>query len=162
VFAHPVLKDLAAVMHGAQGRRQESIPKVEHAGLVPLSYAQQRLWFLSQTESGSRAYHMPFGVELRGRGDVEALWRALGRVVERHEALRTSFEQVEGEPRQRVREAEGFQLVQEDVRGSADPVAAVKERAKAEAGERFDLEQGPVIRGRLVRHGEEAYTLLVT
>jgi hypothetical protein len=134
----------------------------EHGGMAPLSYAQQRLWFLSQTEDGSRAYHMPFGVELRGRVDVGALCRALDRIVERHEALRTTFEQVEGEPRQRVREAEGFRLMQEDVRGYADPMAEVRARAKAEVGERFDLECGSVIRGRLLRHGEEAYTLLVT
>src|SRR5438552_13696322 len=87
------------------------ILKAEHVGLVPLSYAQQRLWFLSQTESGSRAYHMPFGMELRGRLDVEALCRALDRIVERHEVVRTTFEQVEGEPRQRVREAAGSRRV---------------------------------------------------
>jgi len=89
-----------------------SLRSREHSGLVPLSYGQQRLWFLSQTESGSRAYHMPFGMELRGRLNVEALRRALDRIVERHEALRTTFEQVEGEPRQRVREAEPFRLLQ--------------------------------------------------
>src|SRR5689334_6643978 len=162
VFAHPVLKDLGLVVSGAEGRRQELIPKAEHDGFVPLSYAQQRLWFLSQTEGGSRAYHVPFGVELRGKVEVEALCRALDRIVERHEALRTTFEQVEGEPRQRVREAEPFHLVQEDVRGCRDPKLEVRERAKEEVGKAFDLERGPVIRGRLIRHGEEAYTLLVT
>src|SRR5438270_7704421 len=111
---------------------QKLIPEIERVGLMPLSYAQQRLWLVSQTEDGSRAYHMPFGVELRGRLDVEALCRALDRMVERHEALRTTFEVVEGEPRQRVREAEGFRLVQEDVRGSTDPMAEVRERTKAE------------------------------
>src|SRR5689334_22224915 len=134
----------------------------EHGGLVPLSYAQQRLWFLSQTARGSRAYHVPFGVELRGKVEVGALCRALDRIVERHEALRTTFEQVEGEPRQRVREAEPFHLVQEDVRGCRDPKLEVRERAKEEVGKAFDLERGPVIRGRLLQHGEEAYTLLVT
>ncbi|HZI74700.1 MAG TPA: condensation domain-containing protein, partial [Gemmatimonadales bacterium] len=163
VFAHPILKDLGLAVRGAEESRQELIPKVKHGGLlVPLSYAQQRLWFLSQTEGGSRAYHVPFGVELRGSVDVEALCRALDRIVERHEALRTTFEQVEGEPRQRVREAEPFRLVQEDVRECADPKLAVRERAEVEVSEAFDLEHGPVIRGRLVRHGEEEYTLLVT
>src|SRR5215467_1714412 len=123
------------------------IPPVEHGGLVPLSYAQQRLWFLAQMKGGSRAYHMPFGVELRGRLDVEALCRALDRIVERHEALRTTFEQVEGEPQQRVREAEPFRLVQEDVRGCADPMVDVRPRAKAEVLESFNLDRGPVIRG---------------
>ncbi|HEX2328644.1 MAG TPA: condensation domain-containing protein, partial [Candidatus Angelobacter sp.] len=85
---------------------------------LPVSFAQERLWFLAQTERGSETYHIPYAARLRGKLDKDALRRALNRVVERHEALRTRFVVVDGEPEQRIagREESGFELVEEDLR----------------------------------------------
>ena len=69
---------------------------------TPLSFAQQRLWFLAQMEGVSEAYHIPFGLRLRGELDEEALRRALDRIVARHEGLRTTFVQSMEKPVQRI------------------------------------------------------------
>ncbi|HZE23090.1 MAG TPA: condensation domain-containing protein, partial [Blattabacteriaceae bacterium] len=69
---------------------------------LPLSYAQQGLWFLAQMEGGSQAYHVPLGLRLSGRLDVAALRQALDRIVARHEVLRTVFEMADGQPVQRI------------------------------------------------------------
>ncbi len=83
----------------------------------PLSYSQQRLWFLAQMEGVSEAYHIPLGLRLHGRLDGEALRRALQRIVARHEGLRTIFKLIDGEPVQRILAVEesGFQLVEHDL-----------------------------------------------
>ena len=126
---------------------------------MPLSFAQQRLWFLSQMEGVSEAYHVPYGVRICGKLDRFALRGALDRIVARHEALRTTFALVNGEPEQRiapVTEA-GFALLEQEAAG--EELEAI---IAAEAREPFDLEKGPLIRGRLVRESEEQHVLLLT
>jgi amino acid adenylation domain-containing protein len=112
----------------------------------------------------SRAYHIPLGLKLRGVLEVGALRRALDRVVERHEALRTTFVQVGGEAEQRIHgvEESRFDLVEHDLRGRGDAEEELVRMTEEEAGEEFDLEGGPLVRGRLVRLGEEEHALLIT
>ncbi len=131
---------------------------------MPLSFAQQRLWFLAQMEGGSEAYHIGLGVRLRGELNEGALRRALERIVERHEALRTRFVVVEGEPQQQIRSVEEsrFELKEEDVRGYEDVEGELKRISEEEGRKAFDLERGPLIRGRLIRVREQEQVLLVT
>src|SRR4029077_1780890 len=111
----------------------------------------------------SRAYHMPYGYRLKGKVNGGALRRALERIVERHEALRTTFETVEGEPRQRVRRKEesGFVLREQDLRGGGGE-EELQRVVEEEANAGFDLEKGPLIRGRLIRVEEQEHVLLLT
>ena len=123
---------------------------VDRDGPLPLSFAQQRLWFLAQTHAGSKAYHMPYGMCLLGKLDRQALRRALDRVVVRHESLRTTFIVVEGEPRQRIASAEQspFHLLEQDLRQQEEVQSELKRLMVEEAEAEFDLVAGPLVRGR--------------
>jgi amino acid adenylation domain-containing protein len=130
---------------------------------LPVSYAQQRLWFLAQLDTrASAAYHMPGGIRLRGTLDRAALQRALDRIVERHEMLRTCFVKKNGQPRQHILAATGFALHYADLAASPDPEAQMRREAQDEVAAPFDLERGPLIRARLLRLAEHDHVLLVT
>jgi aryl carrier-like protein len=118
LFANPVLGDFARVVEGAARTALPEITLAERGAPLPLSFAQQRLWFLAQMEGASRAYNIPWGMRLRGELDRGALRRALDRIVERHEALRTTFVLVGDEAAQSIAaiEESRFQLVEHDLR----------------------------------------------
>ena len=164
LFARPVLVDFARSLAGAAPSRLPAITRAEGGERLPLSFAQQRLWFLAQMEGVSEAYHMSFGLRLQGALDRGALRGALERVVARHEALRTVFVMVDGEAVQRIHAVEesGFHLLEHDLSQGNDGGSELQGLMAQEAGARFDLEAGPLIRGRLIRQGEEEHTLLIT
>ncbi len=160
LFARPVLADFARGLAVAGRSELPPVEPAERDGPLPLSFAQQRLWFLEQMGSTGSAFHIPMGLHLRGRLDRVALGCALDRIVERHEALRTVFGQVDGEPVQRViPPAECcFTLLEHDAAGEDE----LRRLAAEEASAPFDLQRGPLVRGRLVRMGEDEHVLLVT
>ncbi|HEX8459415.1 MAG TPA: amino acid adenylation domain-containing protein, partial [Pyrinomonadaceae bacterium] len=131
---------------------------------LPLSYAQQRLWFLDQLEPGSAAYNIPAAVRLTGALDVSALERAMGEVVRRHEVLRTTFHLREGEPVQVVHDAPTMTLPITDLSQlSEDGREAEALRLAGEAARRpFDLETGPLVRAELLWLNVEEHVLLLT
>jgi amino acid adenylation domain-containing protein len=173
LFAHPVLCDFAGSVKNSVRSKLPPIVAVERKGYLPLSFAQQRLWFLEQMEGVGETYHIPFALHLEGRLNREALREALQRLVERHEVLRTRFAVVEGEPVQHIEAVEQsrFELVEEKLGGSGEEEQQeqekeerVREWMEAEAGRSFDLVKGPLIRGRLLQQDEqgEEHTLLLT
>jgi len=163
MFAQPVLSDFARVVESARYSPLPAITRAERGSRFPLSFAQQRLWFLAQMEGVSRTYHIPLGMRLRGELNVAALKRALDRLVARHEALRTSFVVVQGEPEQRISAVDEsqFDLHEQDLRGHEDASVALDQLIAGEANAKFDLENGPLIRGRLIRLGDQEYLLLI-
>lgn len=147
----------------AKLKRQMVITPVGRSRPLPLSFAQQRLWFLVQLEGASPAYNMSLGVRLSGSLNRNALTLALDRIVARHEALRTTFIQVRREPCQVVADPEiGFFLREHDL--AADPVAeqSLQQITANEATNSFDLKVGPPIRGRLIQIQSQEHVLLIT
>ncbi|HEX8430060.1 MAG TPA: amino acid adenylation domain-containing protein, partial [Longimicrobium sp.] len=164
LFLRPVLADFARGLAGAARTGVPTIRPADRGDRVALSFAQQRLWFLEQMGAGGRAYHIPQRLRLRGELDAAALRRALDRVVERHEALRTTFTEVDGEPVQHIAPAResSFALVEHDLSAHPDAEAELRRIIGEESAAPFDLEHGPLVRGRLVRMGADDHVLLVT
>ncbi|WP_207291188.1 non-ribosomal peptide synthetase [Pseudomonas sp. FW300-N2C3] len=166
LFAQTSLSELALRVEQAGHSRVQPIDVVSREQALPLSLAQQRLWFLDQLDhAASVAYHMPAALHLRGSLDRNALQRALDRIVARHESLRTTFERRDGEVRQRFAATDsGFALQEHDLQGLTPKPGktAVTQLTQAEARDAFDLSQGPLIRGRLLRLAEDEHILLVT
>ncbi|HEU4881265.1 MAG TPA: amino acid adenylation domain-containing protein, partial [Longimicrobium sp.] len=164
LFERPVLADFARGLETAARAEAAAIEPVDRSCGIPLSFAQQRLWFLEQLGGTGAAYHIPLRLRLRGELDREALARALDRIVARHEALRTTFEAVDGEPVQRIAspESSAFRLVEHDLHAAADVEGALGRLMADEAAAPFDLARGPLIRGRLVRMAADEHVLLIT
>ncbi|HEX9940428.1 MAG TPA: condensation domain-containing protein, partial [Thermoanaerobaculia bacterium] len=129
----------------------------------PLSFAQQRLWFLHQLDPGSPVYNMPFAFTLRGTLDVAALEGTLREVVRRHESLRTTFPGVAGEPRQVVAPEPGLRLPVVDLGGlpAADRGPEAARLSREDALRPFDLARGPLLRACLLRREEREWTILL-
>src|SRR5215212_10056352 len=164
LFAYP---DLAGFAHVVETAAQTTLPAItpaERGGDLPLSFAQQRLWFLAQMEGGSQAYHIPWRVQLKGKLDRGALRQALDRIVARHEVLRTVFVSIDGDPKQWIHSADEsrFHLVEHDLREQTDAQEELERVMEHEASASFDLESGPMVRGRLIRLEEEEHALLIT
>ncbi|MGC0094986.1 amino acid adenylation domain-containing protein, partial [Ralstonia pseudosolanacearum] len=163
LFAQPSLSAVAQAIVRGRGRALPAITVADRGEALPLSFAQQRLWFLAQMEGGSEAYHIPVGLRLKGELDEDALRRSLDRIVARHEALRTRFVTEEGQAVQRVASADvGFALDCVDLQGQADREQALATLSEREANTPFDLAHGPLIRGCLVKLGEQEHVLLIT
>ncbi|HYU31756.1 MAG TPA: amino acid adenylation domain-containing protein, partial [Thermoanaerobaculia bacterium] len=163
-FAHPRLADLAAVIEEARGLGDgEDVPLevVSREAEIPLSFAQERLWFLDRLEPGSAVYNIPAAIRLRGSLDPTALETALAALVEHHEALRTTFPAEGGRPYQRIHPPGGFTLQRLDLTTADDPEAEALRLAREEAGRPFDLAAGPLFRAALLRLGGEGHVLLV-
>ncbi|MEW5931590.1 MAG: AMP-binding protein, partial [Gemmatimonadota bacterium] len=130
---------------------------------VPLSWAQERIWFLDVLQPGTAAYNIPLALRISGGLDAAALERAFAEVVRRHETLRTVFASVDGRPVQVVLPAGGWALAADDVAGlpAGEREAAARRIAEAEAGAPFDLAAGPLLRARLVRIAADDHLLAV-
>ena len=111
------LFDALLKQKGINVRQTETIPRCEKADAYPLSFAQQRLWFLDQLEPGKALYNLPAAVRLRGQLDISALSRSFDEVVRRHESLRTTFKSVAGQPRQVIAEPGALPLPLLDLTG---------------------------------------------
>jgi aspartate racemase len=145
-------------------RPSRLIPRGTNSGPLPLSFAQQRFWFINQLEPESAAYNTPAAVRLRGRLKVEALERTLNEIIRRHEILRTTYEAVEGKAYQVIHDAQPFRLPVFDL--SSLPETGREEEARrlaaAEALRPFDLTRGPVMRASLLRLDGADHVLLLT
>ncbi|MGH3125630.1 MAG: condensation domain-containing protein, partial [Streptosporangiaceae bacterium] len=161
IFDHPTIAGLAEVIEGtARGLVLPPVVPVARGGVLPLSFGQQRLWFIDQLEPGSAEYNAPLPVRLGGDVDVAALGAALSAVTARHEVLRTRLVAGPGGVAEQVVDAPSpFALAVADVSGLPDPARAARAVVAADAARPFDLAAGPLLRGVLVRAGAGEHLL---
>ncbi|MDN7742130.1 amino acid adenylation domain-containing protein [Burkholderia gladioli] len=166
LFASPTLAGLSSVIadRGHQGAiALPPITPLAREGELALSFSQQRLWFLAQLDGVSATYHMPLALRLQGRLDQAAWQRALDTLLNRHEALRSVFVTVQGQPRVRLLPVgTALPVTHHDLRGAADARQQLQAISSQEVHAGFDLEQGPLIRARLIRLSEDEHAFLLT
>ncbi|HLL47123.1 MAG TPA: amino acid adenylation domain-containing protein, partial [Longimicrobiaceae bacterium] len=167
LFETPTVAGLAARVEAAGGAgrpRPGSIRRVERGGELPLSFAQQRLWFLDQLEPARSTYNMPLALRVGGGLDSRALERALSRVARRHESLRTRFPSEHGRAVQLVEPPRPMRLPEVDLGGLPDQAreAELQRLVADEARRPFDLAAGPLLRGTVVRLGGEDAAVFLT
>ncbi|OPG09968.1 hypothetical protein B1R27_04700 [Streptomyces sp. GKU 895] len=158
VFADPTVAGVARLVDTVGASAGVMLARRERPERVPLSFAQQRMWFLNRMdEVAASAYNLPFALQLTGSLDVEVLKSALGDVADRHESLRTVFPDIEGAPYQEIRDgAEGRpELV------VVEAGERWREAMQVEAGRGFDLAVELPWRTTLLRVSEEEWVLLL-
>ncbi|WP_158501869.1 non-ribosomal peptide synthetase, partial [Vitiosangium sp. GDMCC 1.1324] len=168
LFEAPTLAALAekvdALRQAQQGQAVPPLLPLPRIEALPLSFAQQRLWFLDQLEPGNAAYNVPAAVRFTGALDVDALRRAFSQLTRRHEALRTIFRTHNGEPLQHVAESlEPFFTVRDlSALSEAERSEEVRRLAAEEAIRPFELTSGPLLRVTLLRMAEREHVVLLT
>ncbi|MFS4534457.1 non-ribosomal peptide synthetase [Erwinia amylovora] len=163
IFTHPLLAEMAAAVSAAPRDALPAFIRADRDRPLPLSFAQQRLWFLWQLEEDPATYNMPAAVTLHGNLDAGALHLALGDLFARHEAWRMTFSEQDGQPFARLLPPDAAPpLVHHDLRDHANHQAQLQRLCAEEAHQPFSLSRGPLVRARLVRLPDDRCCLLVT
>jgi amino acid adenylation domain-containing protein len=167
VFESPTVAELATAVETemrAGSASPTAIERVSREERLPLSFAQERLWFLDQLEPNTALYNILTTLRLTGRLDISALEQTLTEVVRRHETLRTTFSVVDGQPVQVVGPAEPLRVpvVELCLTAEAEQEAAVRRLAAEEARKPFDLSRDAMLRVTLLKLAEDDHVLLFT
>ncbi|GAB4192313.1 MAG: hypothetical protein OHK0022_06400 [Roseiflexaceae bacterium] len=166
LFEAPTVAQLAARIDAARAQHAPEVPSIPRAargGELPLSFAQQRLWFLNQLDPTDVSYNMPFAVRVQGPLDTAVLGRCFDTIVERHELLRTTFAAHDGRPFQIVHPSApvDWTLVDWSDDPPGEEAAALSEFIGTTAARPFDLERGPLLRIAIVRLAAETHAIVV-
>jgi amino acid adenylation domain-containing protein len=162
-FEQPYIKALSWEI-GKQERQAMAIPKAPRDGEIPLSFAQERLWFLHTLDSGSTAYFVPRVIRMRGKLEVGHLEQTFTEIVRRHEILRTTFPIQDDHPVQRIHPPYPFKIPiidwskEEEKRQTLEIAQFIKEEGQRP----FDFEKGPLLRVTLLRLKKEEHLLVLT
>ncbi|MGZ4165008.1 MAG: condensation domain-containing protein, partial [Tumebacillaceae bacterium] len=167
LFDHPTLRKMSALVRQATHSGQQAdlppITRVEQTEELPLSFAQQRLWFFNQLDPQSPFYNMPLTLRLEGALDVDVLTRSFTRITERHSSLRTVFALRDGQPVQRIQPPQQTAIEVVDLTDSSDAEreAVAISLVTAESRRPFDLTAGPLLRIHLYRLSATSHVLLI-
>lgn len=166
-FDAPAIAELATLVDSlrhAAAAPMVPIAQASRERALPLSFAQQRLWFLDQLDPGNPIYSIASAVRLKGQLDPDALERTLNEIVRRHESLRTVFREQQGVAVQFIQPEQRIALPLLSLAGfaEADQKMEVERLAVVEARKAFDLARGPLLRTRLLRLGPEDHVMLFT
>ncbi|WP_315337930.1 non-ribosomal peptide synthetase [Pseudomonas grimontii] len=157
-------EQVGLIQASGQRNQQTAIATVDRSAPVPLSYSQQRMWFLWQMEPDSPAYNVGGMARLRGVLDVGRFEAALQALIMRHETLRTTFPSVDGVACQKVSAQTGLRMGWQDMSAlnASEREQRLRQLADVEAHTPFNLETGPLLRACLVKAGEQEYYLVLT
>ncbi|MEJ7558100.1 MAG: non-ribosomal peptide synthase/polyketide synthase [Pedobacter sp.] len=162
LFIHPTIAGLAAQLGQQQEQHLLPIKPLQHnVGSIPLSFSQERLWFIDQLE-GSVQYHLPAVLRLRGKLSVSALESAFKAIVERHEILRTVVLEKEGLGYQGIISAQTWGMSKLDGKAYVENEALLQAYIQKQILMPFDLSSDYMLRAELVSLGKEEYILIVT
>jgi amino acid adenylation domain-containing protein len=168
LFEAPTVSGLAARLETAIRDGQElpapPIQTSQRDGFLPLSYAQQRLWFIDQLEPGNPFYVTPRAIRLRGALNLKALEQTIGEILNRHEVLRTTFPQVDGSPVQKIAPVQAFTLAMVDLRtlSEIEREAEARRLVKEQAKQPFDLSRNRLLRVKVICLGDQEHVVLFT
>ncbi|CAI8793950.1 Linear gramicidin synthase subunit D [Pseudomonas sp. IT-P74] len=163
LFEHPRLEDFAAQVQALQHSCERPALVADTSGeRQPLSFAQQRLWFLWNLEPDSSMYNMPGALRLRGELNLDALRQTFETLVQRHAVLRTTFYEEDGQTWQRVHGQLPLSFEASDLRHRPAPDVEAQQLAREEVARPFDLRHGPLLRVRVLRVADDQRVLLLT
>jgi amino acid adenylation domain-containing protein/non-ribosomal peptide synthase protein (TIGR01720 family) len=169
LFEYPTVEALAErivqLRQGEQvGKKYLALQPVERGGELPLSYAQQRLWFLDQFEPNSALYNIPTSWRLKGTWDIKALQDGINAMIRRHEVLRTVIQEIDGVPMQYIRayEPRMWSTIKLMHLSANDRELEMKRLMHDEANAPFDFGKGPLIRVQWIQMGKEDWVFLCT
>ena len=168
LFETPTIAGLATSVEASLGIEKDSqrippIVPIPRSDEIPLSFAQQRLWFLDRIEPGNATYNVPAAFRLAGELKVHALEQSLTEIVHRHEVLRTIFSTVNGDPVQMISPRSHCSLAYTDLsdRPESEREQALPSMLSEEAERPFDLSRGPLIRAQLLRLASQDHVLFL-
>jgi amino acid adenylation domain-containing protein/FkbM family methyltransferase len=163
VFLNPTIEKLAKIISESHVGTYNSIPKAALQEYYELSFAQRRLWILNQFPESRKAYLMP-NVHLLKDIDITSFKSAIYDLIARHESLRTNFITIEGEPKQKIHEADtfNFEIEEIDLRDAQDRDQIVAAMISKESEIEFDLSTDPLLRAKLIRIQDASFVFLLT
>ena len=166
LFLSPSVSELARLVRHAQkggvAKAPEIVP-VDKSQPLPISFAQQRLWFLDQLDPGTPAYNMPGAIKLDGVLDVDLLSKVFSEIINRHDSLRTYFTNIDDVPYQVIGPKVDWKIKCHDISNMSakDRDTEALKQAQEEVSFNFDLQAGPLIRTRLLKLTDLSYVLIV-
>src|SRR5215212_2705500 len=149
---------------GKSGTAGDEITPVDRAGPIPMSFSQERLWFLDQLEPGNSTYNLPIAVRLRGNLNLACLQQVLNEIMARHEILRTNFDIVDNQPVQIITPYGSLPLTIRDL-GELSPSEQIKESKRLieeELQRPFDLRKDRLVRATLLKLNDEDHVFTLT
>lgn len=156
LFEKPTIAELATVLRSSEKTDYDPIEPASLRDYYELSHAQQRLWLLQHLE-GASAYNMPAAFVINEAPHMVALNRAFGTLIERHEALRTAFVLVDGEPRQQILPPSEFLIEEIDFRASEQPEEDTRAYVEQLASTPFDLARPPLLRAAIIQLSDRRF-----
>jgi len=162
VFTYPTVKGISEIIDGKDKTVYREIDTIEEQDYYNTTHAQKRFWFLQQVEDNQVAYNMPSAYKLEGSVDVKALSDSFSDLIKRHESLRTTFVQVNGELKQKVNqyESSGYEVAVLDLKEEKNSEEVARSWAEKMAKVNFDLKEGPLVQTMIIELSEKEYVLL--